>query len=238
MNVIMNCAKMIGLAANHRLQRRDNFLGALFRRAVRAPESPGMQVHSGFGEQRGGIKIVGEALHHVAHGIAILFRGGAQIGFRIGRKALSQCGDVGLVALGSIGAERLRFLDGGVGLRKTVFAGGIVIIGAHRFGDAPIRHGEFGIELGGTPERAHGFVVIESVDEPQALIEKCLRWRVLGGDRVMPIAVAGHQRRGFCFWGSGVLGMLLRENGDAQRRRNGQQDQDAAMHGTSDEGME
>src|SRR5438034_7461606 len=67
MNVIMNCAKMIGLAANHRLQRRDNFLGALFRRAVRAPESPGMQVHSGFGEQRGGIKIVGEALHHVAH---------------------------------------------------------------------------------------------------------------------------------------------------------------------------
>src|SRR5437879_12060402 len=86
MNVIVNRAEVIGLTANHRLQRGDNFLRALFRRAVRAPEPPGMQVHSGFGEQRGGVEIVGETLYDVAHGIAILFRGGVQIGFGIGGK--------------------------------------------------------------------------------------------------------------------------------------------------------
>ena len=146
-----------------------------------------------------------------------------QIGLGIGGKAFGKRGDVCLVTFRSIGCECLRFLDGGVGLRKTVFAGGIVIIGADSFGDAPIGHGQFGIEVGGTLEGARGFVMIEGVDEPQALIEKCLCLRVLGGDRVMPIAVAGHERSGFCFSGSGVLRMLLRESGDAHRQNNGEQ---------------
>src|SRR5213080_5336544 len=213
MDVIVNRDEMIGFAANYRLQRRDNFLRALFRCAVWTPEPPGVQVHSGLGEQRSGIEIVGETLYHVAHGIAILFRGGAQIGFGIGGKALRKRGDVSLVALGSIRAERQRFLNGGVGLRKTAFAGGIVVIGADGFGDAPIRHGQFGIEFRGALEGAHGFVVIESVDESQTLIEKYLRLRVLGGDWVMPIAVARHERSGFYFGGCGALGMFLRESG-------------------------
>ena len=212
-NVIVNGAEMIGLAANHGLERGDNFLRAFFRRAVGAPESPGMEVHSGFGEERGGIEIVGEALHHVAHGIAILFQGSAQIRFGIGGKALGQRVDVGLVALGSVGGERLRFRDGFVRLDKTVFAGRIVVIRADGFGDAPICHGEFGIEVGGALEGARGLVVIEGVNLPQALIEEGLRLRVLGGDRVMPVAVAGHERGGFCFGGGGVVGMLLRESG-------------------------
>src|SRR6267154_5852924 len=171
-----------------------------------------MQVHSGLGEQRGGIEIVGEALHHVAHGIAILFGGGAQIGFGIGGKALGKRGDVCLVAFGSIGGERLRFLDGGVGLHKTAFASGIVVVGAYSFGDAPVGHGQFGVQLGGAMEGARGFVVIEGIDEPQALIEEGLCLGVLGGNRVMPSAVAGHEGGGFGLGGANVLRMLLGEN--------------------------
>jgi hypothetical protein len=182
-----------------------------------------MQVHSRLGEQRGGIEVIGEALHDFAHGIAILFGGGAQIGFGIGGKALGQRGDVGFVALGSIGGERLRFRDGGVGLHKTVFAGGIVVVGADGFGDAPIGHGEFGVELGGALEGARGLVVIEGVDLSQPLIEEGLRLRVLGGDGVMPIAVTGHECGGFCFGGSRVLRMLLRESGSGQREDKGEQ---------------
>src|SRR5438046_8838222 len=53
----------------------------------------------------------------------------------------------------------------------------------------------------------------------------------------MRIVVAGRERRGFCFGGCGVLGMFLREraltegeSGNAERRRDGQQGHDAAMH--------
>jgi hypothetical protein len=100
-----------------------------------------------------------------------------------------------------------------VGLRKTAFASGIVVIGAHGFGNAPIRHGELGIEVRGALEGARGFIVIESVDEPQALIEEGLRLRVLGGDRMMPMAVAAHEHSGPCFGGGSVLSLLLGESG-------------------------
>ena len=173
-----------------------------------------MQIHSRLGKERGRIEIVGEALHHVAHGVAILFRGVAQIRFGIGREALGQRVDVRLVALGSIGGERLRFLDGGVRLREAVFAGGIVVIRPHRFRDAPKRHRHFGIELARALEGAHGFRVIEGVNLAQPLVEERLRLRVLRRDRVMPIAVAGHQRGGglgLCRH-RGMIGMLLRES--------------------------
>src|SRR6266850_5922084 len=107
MNVIVNRAEMIGLEANYGFECRDNFVRARFRGAVRTPESPWMQVHSGLGEQRCSIEIIGELLYYFAHGIAILLRGGAQIGFGIGGKAFGKRGDVGLVALGSVGGERL-----------------------------------------------------------------------------------------------------------------------------------
>src|SRR6202030_1454445 len=94
----------------------------------------------------------------------------------------------------------------------------------------PIRHGQFGVELRGALEGAGGFVVIEGVDEPQALVEEGLRLRVLGGDRMMPIAVAGHERGGFWFGGGGVVGVLLREGRNRQRKNEGEQNQDAAMH--------
>src|SRR5258707_7840078 len=112
MNVIVNRAEMIGLAANYRFECRDNFVRARFRGAVRTPESPGMQVHSGLGEQRCSIEIIGELLYYFAHGIAILLRGGAQIGFGIGGETFWKRGGVRLVALGNGRGGGLRSFAG------------------------------------------------------------------------------------------------------------------------------
>ena len=139
-NVIVNRAQVIGLAPNHGLQRRHNFFRALFRRSVRPPQAPRMQIHSGLREKRRRIKVVGKPLHHFAHRITILFRRGAQIRFGIAREALCQRRDVGLVAIGSVACECLRFLHRRVRPQETVFARGIVIIWTHRFREAPKRH--------------------------------------------------------------------------------------------------
>jgi hypothetical protein len=47
----------------------------------------------------------------------------------------------------------------------------------------------------------------------------------------MPIAVAGHERSGFCFGGGGVVRMLLCEGRNRQHKNEGEQGQEAAMHG-------
>ena len=71
--VIVNRAKMVRLAANHGLERCNDFFRTFCRRAVRPPQSPRMQIHSRFRGQRRGVQVVREALHHLAHGVAILF---------------------------------------------------------------------------------------------------------------------------------------------------------------------
>jgi hypothetical protein len=43
-------------------------------------------------------------------------------------------------------------------------------------------------------KRPRRFVVIESVDESQTLIEELLRLRILGGNRVMKVPEPSHQR--------------------------------------------
>ncbi len=60
----------------------------------------------------------------------------------------------------------------------AVGIGGIVIVRPHRFGHAPERHRQLGIELPRMLKRPRGFVVIKSEDEPQTLIEELLRLRI------------------------------------------------------------
>jgi hypothetical protein len=55
-------------------------------------------------------------------------------------------------------------------------------------------HGRRGIELGSPPERAHRFVMVEGVDQRQALIEEALRIRAARRDWVVQPAEARHQR--------------------------------------------
>ena len=72
-------------------------------------------------------------------------------------------------------------------LLEAVVAGGIVIVWAHRLGDAPMCNGQLGIQFGGTLEGTSRFVMIKGKDQPQPLVEKLLRFGVAGGHRMVKI---------------------------------------------------
>ena len=56
-------------------------------------------------------------------------------------------------------------------------------------------------------EREQGFVVIKRPDERETLVEECLCFGILGGDRVVNIAQARHEDSLACGCGGvGVLG--------------------------------
>ncbi len=65
-----------------------------------------------------------------------------------------------------------------------------VVIWAQRQSDAPVRHRQFWIELRGTRERPPRFVVVESINQLQSLIEKLLGLLVLSRNRMMYFAKA------------------------------------------------
>ena len=71
---------------------------------------------------------------------------------------------------------------------EALVAGGIVVVRAYRFSHSPVRHGQLGIELGGALKGTRGLIVVEGVNLAQALIEKLLRLRILGRDRMMQVA--------------------------------------------------
>ena len=101
-------------------------------------------------------------------------------------------------------------------LHKAVVARGIVVIRANGLRNAPKRHRQFGVKFARALEGARRFVVIERVNLPQALVEERLRLRVLRRDRVMPVAVAGHQRSGgLGFRRRGMVGVFLRQSAAA-----------------------
>ena len=173
-NVVVQCSEVIGVPLHDGFERGDNFFSAGAGRSVLMPQAPRVQIHAGFGKQGGGVEIVGVILRNFAHGVVIVFGGFLQIGLGIGGKALGHGGNVGAFGLGGIGAEVDRFLDRFVRLLETVFTGGIVVVGANGLGDAPVGHGEFGIEFGGLLEGARGFIVVEGVDQAESLIEEFL----------------------------------------------------------------
>jgi hypothetical protein len=63
-------------------------------------------------------------------------------------------------------------------------------------------------------KRPRRFVMIESVDKAQALIEELLRLRVFRGNRVMKIAEPSHQRDRMRL---SMLGMVLSRSAQAQQ---------------------
>ncbi len=92
-DIVVIRADMAGILRDHTLERRDNFVGAGDRGAVRVPESPRMQVHHRFGEQRARVGIVRIPMRHVAHcvGIRLLKR---VVHLAVGRVALCQRLDI------------------------------------------------------------------------------------------------------------------------------------------------
>ena len=179
------------------------------------PEAPGIQVHAGFGEQSGSVEIIGKCFRYFAHGVVIGLGGLAAIGLGIGGKTQRHGPYVGLFGRRSVGREIHSLLDGGMGRRETLVAGGIVVVGADCFRHSPIGHRQFGIELRRALKRARCFVVIEGVNLAQPLIKKLLGLRIAGRDRVMKVAIAGHQGGRLRLR---VRGMVLRHCQTAHRK--------------------
>src|SRR5437763_992039 len=120
---------------------------------------------------------------------------------RFGRRRrivrVSACQSLYVVALLRRGLrrKRARTRDGVVGGDLAFGVNVEVDVGAERVRDAPVSHREVGVQISRALKGAHGLVVVEGVDEAQALIEELLRLRVLRRDRVMERTHAGDERR-------------------------------------------
>ena len=64
-------AEMVGILRDHAFERRDQLNCPVNRLAVECPQSPRMQVHHRFGEQRAGVGIVGIVMRNFAHRVRI-----------------------------------------------------------------------------------------------------------------------------------------------------------------------
>ena len=148
-NVVVNRSHVVGIALEHRFERGDDFFGPGFRSSVLMPEAPGMQVHAGFGEQRGGVQVIGKVLRHLTHGVVISLGCLSAVRFRICRKTQRHGLDVGLLRRRSVAREIDSLLNGVVRFDKTFVAGRIVVVRPYGFGDAPLRHRQLGVKLGG-----------------------------------------------------------------------------------------
>jgi hypothetical protein len=188
---------VIGIARQHALQRADDLLRARLRRALGRPEIPRPEVHHRVREERGSLEVAGESLRDVAHGVgvrtveALALGGGVQgvtLGERVDERALR----------GSRGrGQSLRLLDGLARAFLALGIGGVVVVRPLGDREAPVAHRACGIESRSLAERPLRLVMVERVDEPQALIEPPLRRRA-GGDlrRIAAERVVEHRRAG------------------------------------------
>ncbi len=138
---------MIGIAFNHRFQGRDDLLRAFLGRPVTMPQSPRMEVHPRFREQRRRIKIVGMLLHDFPHRVTVIFRRLSQIGLRIRRKSFRHRQNVAAFGVGGIATQIDRFLNRLMRLLEAVFARRIVVVRSHRLRDSPVSHGQLRIQF-------------------------------------------------------------------------------------------
>jgi hypothetical protein len=196
------------VALQHRLENADDFFGPFVRRAVGLPQLPRVQIHQALGVQRGGVEIVRVYLDHIGHRVRVIDRQGFQVGFRVVRVALHQRIDVGALVGRRVGGERFRALRFFIGRELALGIDIEVDVGSECERDTPVRHRRRRVELGGAAERSDRFVVIETVDERQSLIEELLRVGTFGRDRMMKAAHTRHERR--LLWLADTMAMLLR----------------------------
>ncbi len=162
----------------HRIRRKDplegdhDLLGAGLGRALGRPQAPRAKVHERVGQERGRVEIVRIPPRHVAHGIRI----GA-----VERRAISPGGrgvpgrqrrDQRPLTLGrGHRGQRARLIDHGERPQLPLRVGGAVVVRPIGQRDTPRAHRARRIEAGRLAEGGLGLVMVEAVDEPQALVE-------------------------------------------------------------------
>ncbi len=170
------------------LEGRDELLRAGLRLAVGRPEVPRAQVGQGLGEEGADVGVLRVGLPDRPHRVGVgLLEGLAVLGLRPG-VARGERLDEGSLDGARGGGEGLR-LGQGLPRRLRAILGhdGVVDVGAVRDRDAPEGHRALRVELARAAEGADRLVVVEGVQEREALVEVALR---LGRDGRDPAGVA------------------------------------------------
>lgn len=160
------------------LEGRHELLRARLRRPLGRPEVPGPQVRERLGEEGAHVGVLRVGGPHPAHRVGVrLLEGLAVLGLRhgvAGRERLDQglLDGPGLRRRGPRPGERLPRR-----LRPLLRHHGVVDVGAVRVGDAPPGHRAAGVEGARVSEGPDGLVVVERVEEGEALVEVALRFR-------------------------------------------------------------
>ena len=172
------------------LEGLDDLLGARMRRAIGCPQVPRPEVHHGVGEERRGLQVVGKLPCDVPHRVGVGAVEGLALGRGIGRVAFRQRLDQRALRRPRASGEALRLTRGAPGLRLTIGVRRVVVVRALRDGDTPEAHRTLRIQARRLSERLLRLVVVERVDQPQALIEPALR---VGRSRRDPVRVAAER---------------------------------------------
>jgi hypothetical protein len=187
MDVEVIRARMARIAREHGLERCHDFVGARSGLAVRRPQFPGIGRHQRFGEEHLHVVVGRKPLRDVAHCIGICHVESLHVVRRQRIRplvAFRECADQREFHRCRVGGLLLRRLHGlpqqlpAIGHRRHV------VVRPQCFGQTPIARSADRVELDSLRERPGGFVMIERVDQPQALVEIGLRIGRRGRDLV------------------------------------------------------
>src|SRR5215471_21331565 len=151
-----------------------------------------MEVHQAFSKECSCIEIVRVTLGQLSHCVRVFRIQLPQIGLEVGRVALGQSLDVVSLALRCAGCQRQSLL---CRLVRGFFMRWIdvkVDARTQRQCDTPKDHRGLWIQLCCPPECTRGFLVIESENEGESLIEETLGLGAFAGNCVVMLPQPGH----------------------------------------------
>ena len=190
MNVIVDGAHVVGIAAHDRFQCGNDLRRSFRRRAIGVMQLPWVDVHARFGKQSCSVEVVGIFSAELPHGIAVREIERLQVfAVRIADVSLGKRLDVRALLRRRFHLE--CFLDRLVGLDLARLVHRHVVIGADREGDSPLRHRQVRIKLRSFGKCFLRLGVIEGVDQAQPFVEIFLRERIGSAHHVMGIAHSG-----------------------------------------------
>ena len=181
---------VLGIARDHRFERRDDLGRVALRLAGGVPVIPGLQVHHRLRVKRRRVEVVRVLRGHLAHRGRIGLVERAAVFRRILRIPRRQGLDERLFLLRRPRGRAFCPLQAVPGFRVVGRVHGRVHVRSQDERGAPPAHRAVRVELGGFQERALGSVVVEAVGHREALVEPALDVGILRGDRHAVVAEA------------------------------------------------
>ena len=168
--------RMIGIELQHRVERREYFVGARLRLALGRPLVPRMRVHHRLREQHAGVRLARKTFPRLAHRVRIRTIERAAVGGLRVRVAFRECGDERAFERGGTGDVLLREREFRPRLRRRGRRHHREVdVRAVGERDAPMGHRTVRIKPRRLLERTDRRTVVEAEIEIQSLIEILLR---------------------------------------------------------------